>query len=468
MTLFAPFSSDPRGFVWTGGFEDTFIPHPHPKSGRGLDEYLLTGHYEQWRDDLDRAASLGLRALRYGIPWYRVNPAIGVFDWTWTDPVIDYAARELGLTLILDLVHYGPPLWLQDGFLNPSYPEAVAAFARAVTARYVDKVRWYTPLNEPLITAEFCGLRGIWPSHSQGDAGFITVLIQVCRGIVTATDAIREIDSSIGIAHVECSANYVAGDGARAEDVDHWQARSWLPSDVLTGRVNSAHPLASWLEAHGAGPESWAAFAERPFAPDLWGVNYYPEISAHLLERHDGRLRSRSYDAWTGGLKEALTAAYTRYGVPLFVSETSTHGDDDRRSAWLRDSVAAVQQVQRRGIPVAGYTWWPMIDLIDWSYGAGEYLVEDFVAHLGYPPQGVQAVDSAAFARNMEWESMQSYPLERYLRRMGLWRLDASEGGNGFTRSETTTAQDMRALIQQHAAAGATDGEGTTIVMDTR
>src|SRR5258708_2765040 len=137
MTLFAPFSPDTNAFVWLGGFEDTFIPRPHPESGRGLDEYLLTGHYEHWRADLDRAASLGLHALRYGIPWYRVNPAPGVFDWTWTDPVIDYATRELGLTLILDLVHYGAPLWLNGGFLNPSYPEAVAAFARAVAERYV-------------------------------------------------------------------------------------------------------------------------------------------------------------------------------------------------------------------------------------------------------------------------------------------------------------------------------------------
>jgi hypothetical protein len=185
------------------------------------------------------------------------------------------------------------------------------------------------------------------------------------------------------------------------------------------------------------------------------------------MERHDGQLHSRNYDAWTDGFEDALTGAYARYGVPLFVSETSTHGDDDRRSAWLRDSVAAVQTVQGQGVPVAGYTWWPLIDLVDWSYGAGDYVVEDFVAHLGYPPQGVRAGGTVAFARNMEWESARSYPIERYLRRMGLWSLDGHVDGNGFARNETAAARAMRALIQHRSALGAADGEGTPMVADT-
>ncbi|HXT36280.1 MAG TPA: family 1 glycosylhydrolase [Chloroflexota bacterium] len=457
MTLQAPFSSDPRAFVWAGGFEDTFVPHPHPGSGRSLDEYLLTGHYEHWRADLDRAASVGFQALRYGIPWYRVNPAPGVFDWTWSDQVIDHATRELGLTIILDLVHYGPPLWLAEGFLNPGYPEAVAAFARSVTQRYADRVRWYTPLNEPLITAEFCGLRGIWPPHQYGDSGFVRVLEPVCRGIVATTAAIRAVDPSIGIAHVECSALYRAGTGARAEDLAHWQARAWLPSDLLTGRVDATHPLASWLETQGLGPEAWSWFVNTPFAPDLWGVNYYPEISVHRLERRGHRLHSQSEDAWAAGLEEALTSTYARYGIPLFVSETSTHGDDARRGAWLADSVAAIARLRGRAIPILGYTWWPLLDLIDWSYGAGAAVIEDFVAHLGYPPQGMPVDHAAAFARQMEWEAVREYPVDRYLRRMGLWRLDRLEGESGFTRSETATAAGLRALIRQ----GAPSHEGT-------
>ena len=35
----------------------------------------------------------GRNGMRYGFPWYRINPAPGVFDWSWTDQVVDYAAH---------------------------------------------------------------------------------------------------------------------------------------------------------------------------------------------------------------------------------------------------------------------------------------------------------------------------------------------------------------------------------------
>jgi hypothetical protein len=56
-------------FDWAVGIEDTFIPQLARTTGRLLDEYALTQHYERWREDLDLAASLGVKSMRYGIPW---------------------------------------------------------------------------------------------------------------------------------------------------------------------------------------------------------------------------------------------------------------------------------------------------------------------------------------------------------------------------------------------------------------
>ncbi len=461
MALLAPFSHDAGAFVWMGGYEDTFVQHPHPRSQRGLDEYLLTGHYDYWREDLDRAASLGLQALRYGIPWYRVNPAPRVFDWTWTDLVIEYATSSLGLTLVLDLVHYGTPPWLKDGFLNPQYVPAVAAYARAVAERYSNRVHWYTPLNEPLITAEFCGLRGIWPPHQRGDDGFVRILDQVCRGVIATTEALRSVDAGVGIAHAECAALFRAGSATLLEDVVRWQARSWLPGDLLMGHVDAHHPLAGWLDEHGLGPESRAWYAHHPFTPDLWGVNYYPEISVHCLEMENGHPRSRNEEGWTEGLGDTLRQTYERFNVPLFVSETSTHGDDRRRNSWLGDSVSVVRQARAQHIPVLGYTWWPLLDLFDWSYGAGDYVADDFVARLGYPMNGSTPETSEAFARVMSWEAVRSYPLDRYLRRMGLWRLDDASA-RGFARQETATADMYRQIIREGIASVLAAGDQRT------
>ena len=64
--------------------------------GRRLDEYELTGHQEQWREDLDRVRATGASAIRYGLPWYRVNPAPGRFDWAWADEVLGHLAAKPG------------------------------------------------------------------------------------------------------------------------------------------------------------------------------------------------------------------------------------------------------------------------------------------------------------------------------------------------------------------------------------
>src|SRR5439155_15818786 len=95
-----------RDFSWGVGIEDTFIPHTRP-GFRTLDEYEITGHYRLWREDFDLLAKLGVDYVRWGIPWYRVNPAPGQFDWQWVDEALDYLVNVTRVLPIIDLMHYG-------------------------------------------------------------------------------------------------------------------------------------------------------------------------------------------------------------------------------------------------------------------------------------------------------------------------------------------------------------------------
>ena len=105
----------------------------------------------------------------------------GEFDWRWTDQVIPYMVEELGITPIVDLMHYGCPFWLRREFASAEYPKAVAAYAAAFARRYDGLVRWYTPLNEPIVTALFCGQRGLWPPYLRGESGYVQIMLQVVR-----------------------------------------------------------------------------------------------------------------------------------------------------------------------------------------------------------------------------------------------------------------------------------------------
>ena len=141
------------GFCWAVGIEDTFISAKWPATGRSLDEYELTRHYESWREDFERIAWLGVSAVRYGIPWHRVHTAPGRFDFAFADETLGWLL-ERGITPIVDLVHYGTPSWLEGAFLNPDYPRHVAEFACALVERFRGRLRWITPMNEPRIARD--------------------------------------------------------------------------------------------------------------------------------------------------------------------------------------------------------------------------------------------------------------------------------------------------------------------------
>ena len=155
---------EPEHFIWAAGIEDTFVPQTRP-GHRSLDEYELMGHYENWREDLALASELGLKALRWGVPWYRVEPEPGRFDWRWIDEVLPYLVEELKITPILDLMHYGTPFWLSREFANRDYPKFVARYAAEFARRYKGLIRFYTPLNEPIINSLMCGMRGLWAPY---------------------------------------------------------------------------------------------------------------------------------------------------------------------------------------------------------------------------------------------------------------------------------------------------------------
>jgi beta-glucosidase/6-phospho-beta-glucosidase/beta-galactosidase len=370
-------------FIWASGIENTFVPQTRP-GHRALDEYQLMGHYTHWRDDLQLAASLGLQGLRWGVPWYRVEPLPGEFDWRWTDEVLPYLVEELKLTPIIDLMHYGCPFWLRREFASDDYPQAVAAYAAAFARRYSSLVRWYTPLNEPLVNALMCGKRGLWPPYLRGDNGYLRIILQLARGIVRTVHALKDVDPTALMVHVEAAGLSRAAQEDLAPLAVEEQQRGYLVFDLLTGRVTPEHPLYPWLLRHGASPAALQAFTHEPLALDAMGLNFYPQWSTQQLYIDArGRLAYRPAEQDGAGFAELIESYYGRYGVPILVTETSARGDESIRARWLEASVQTVKQLRGVGVPVLGYTWFPLFTMIDWRYRFGRGPLEEYYLELG-------------------------------------------------------------------------------------
>lgn len=380
LTIPGPSASE---FIWAGGIEDTFVPQARPGQ-RPLDEYELMGHYEHWREDIALTKELNMQALRWGVPWYRVEPSQGEFDWSWTDQVIPYMVEELGITPIIDLMHYGTPFWLQREFDNPDYPRAVAAYAAAFARRYSNLVRWYTPLNEPLVNAIMCGRRGLWPPYLRGHKGYVRVMMQLAKGIVLTVRALKEIDPEAIMVHVDAAGIVRSSRADLAPLAMEDQYQRFLCYDLITGRIDTEHPLYTWLLRNGASPDDLFALAQEPIALDVLGLNFYPQWSTkELFVNRQGKVAYRIIERQGLGFADMIASYYQRYNVPVIVTETSARGSDRGRSNWLKTSLQAVRVLRGQGVPVLGYTWFPITTMIDWDYRTGRGPLEKYELELG-------------------------------------------------------------------------------------
>jgi beta-glucosidase/6-phospho-beta-glucosidase/beta-galactosidase len=355
------------------GIEDTFVPQSQPGE-RPIDEYELTQHYEQFATDLELARSVGADLLRWGVPWHRVSPEAGVWDWSWVDRVME-RYRELGLRPLIDLVHYGTPLWLTGQFSHPDYPDHVAEYAHRFAERYRDVATDYHPVNEPVIHALFSGEYAYWPPYLSGPTGFATIAAALARGFVQTQRAIASILDDATFIHVDAGMRYIGDD--IASEHRHTAARlrqqSFLVEDLVTGAVDCEHPLIRMLEAGGITDDEINWFSDNAVRPDVMGVNYYPRHSTEVFEarvHHGGGFADpRPFrDDGTEGLREVLSTYAERYKAPVMLTETCVTGTEAERIEWMDASVTAVRELSASGIPVVGYTWWPLFDMYEWTY----------------------------------------------------------------------------------------------------
>ncbi len=372
----------PDAFMWSAGIEDTFIAEPWPQTGRILDEYELTGHYRRWREDIGLMAELGIHVARYGIPWYRVNPAKGKWHWDWADRALE-RLLELGIEPIVDLVHYGTPAWIEGGFLAADFSERMAEYAGRLAERFKGRIHAYTPLNEPRITAWYCGKLGWWPPCRRGWRGFVAVMLGICLGIVRTIEALHAVDENILPVHVDATDLYETSNPALNPEVERRQEIVFLALDLISGRVVKEHPLHDWLLRQGATLKDLEWFQEHAIELALIGINLYPMYSRKVLVKSARGLRIQMPYA-SGEIIDRLGEMYwERYRCPLLITETAAVGSVQRRQDWLDASVAAVKRVRERGIPLVGYTWWPMLAIVTWAYRQGTLSPAQYLKQLG-------------------------------------------------------------------------------------
>lgn len=336
--------------------------------------------WARYEDDAALARAAGANAFRFSVSWSRVEPFPGRFD----ARVLARYGRfvqhliALGLEPVVTLFHYTHPLWFHQ--LSPwTSTESVwrfARFARAVATALGDGVRFWVPLNEPLVFV----LAGYYDA-------------QIPPGIADGRSAARAFDNLLA-AHAEAAAVIREINPRAAIGIAHnmmafapERPRHWLDRALV--RVSHRCYNRATVEAFATGrwdfllPPMTRIRGRRDDLPrslDVFGVNFYSRL--HL--RCPGRTRligEFAYrDAAGGGLTDngweiapgelaSLLREAASGGFPIVVTENGLADAGDRlRARFLEEHSAAIAE---SGVPVHGYFHWSLVDNYEWLDGFG-------------------------------------------------------------------------------------------------
>jgi beta-glucosidase/6-phospho-beta-glucosidase/beta-galactosidase len=348
----------PAHFMFATGIE---CSNPTIRHGRvRRDQLEECGHYDRWQEDLALVRELGLKFLRYGLPYHKVHVAPGVYDWSFADLAMAEMQR-LGITPILDLLHFGVPDWLGN-FQNPELPAHFADYAQAVAQRY-PWVRYWTPVNEIYVTAKLSTLDAMWNEQIRTDHAFVTALKHLVAACKLACDRIVALRPDAVIVHSE-SAEYIhEARLVQTPRVTLANKQRFISLDLLFGNPPDADVLL-YLMDNGLTREEYAWFMRgEPAGYQVLGLDYYGRNE--FMVRPDGRkVPAEDVLGW-----HLISEEYfRRYKKPLMHTETNVF-DPKAATAWLWKQWLNILKTRADGVPVLGFTWYSLIDQIDWDIG---------------------------------------------------------------------------------------------------
>lgn len=348
-------------FIFATGIECSYprITTPHGKKVR-IDELESTFHYRHWRRDLELVKDLGIRYLRYGPPYYKLHLSYDLYDWEFTDQVFAYM-RTLQIEPIVDLCHFGVPDWIGD-FQNPDWPLLFAAYARDFANRY-PWIRFYTPVNEIYVCAKLSALAGFWNEQLHDERSFVTALKHLCMANLLAVSEILNVQPDAVFIQSESAEHFHIGshDQTCIDRASFENRRRFLSFDLLYSHP-PAGDMVSYLFDNGMTRAEYNYFMTHGLGDVMVMGNDFYERNEQIVMQDGGLKPAGEVLGWS-----AITRQYyERFRRPTMHTETN-YNDAERAPRWLWKEFFNVLHLREQGIPVLGFTWYSLLDRVDWD-----------------------------------------------------------------------------------------------------
>ena len=341
------------------------------------DQILYSGHYTR-PGDIEKFAALGIKKLRYPVLWeFHRRVESKPIDWSWIEQRLN-TIRDNGITPIAGLIHHGSGPAFTD-LLDKDFPFKLAAYAAAVAEKF-PWLEYYTPVNEPLTTARFSGLYGLWYPHSKDELSFTRMLIIQLKAVVLSMQAIRKINPKAKLVQTE-DLSKTHSTALLSYQADFENERRWLTYDLLCGKVDQQHFFWNYFVSIGVDISDLDFFLDNPCPPDIIGFNYYVTSERYLDEKienyhsttHGGNSKHKYADVEAvrvielAGLDMLLKEAWHRYKLPLAITENHLSCTREEQMRWFKETWESCCNLKKQGIDIQAVTVWSLLGAFDWN-----------------------------------------------------------------------------------------------------
>ncbi|HWH62057.1 MAG TPA: family 1 glycosylhydrolase [Ginsengibacter sp.] len=345
-------------FMFSTGIENSYPTIELPDGSKfRVDEMEKTGHYRNWKTDFQLVKELDIEYLRYGPPYYSTHISPGKYSWDFADETFN-KLKELGITPIVDLCHFGVPDWIGN-FQNPDLPIYFAEYAAAFANRF-PYLQLYTPINEIFIASQFSAQYGWWNEKLQSDKAFVNALKYLCKANVMAMHEILKVQPEATFIQSESSEYFHALEPEATALARFLNQKRFLSLDLTYGYPLNV-PMYEYLLSSGMTPKEFQWFAKNQVkARCIMGNDYY--VTNEHIVHPDGMTQAAGE---IFGYYVITSQYYRRYRLPIMHTETNIKMPASRE--WLIKQWANVHRLKHDGVPVVGFTWYSLLHQVDWD-----------------------------------------------------------------------------------------------------
>ncbi|GAA60463.1 beta-glucosidase [Pseudoalteromonas sp. BSi20652] len=368
--------------------------------------HIACDHYNNWQQDIDLIASLGVDAYRLSISWPRVITASGELNAMgvkfYTD-ILDELKRK-NIKAFVTLYHWDLPQHLEDegGWLNRKTAYAFEQYVELITNAFGTRVYSYATLNEPFCSA-FLGYEiGI---HAPGLVGkqygkkaahHLLLAHGLAMNVLNKTSPNTQNGIVLNFTPAYPLTNSQQDiDSAKYAD-DY--LNQWYMKPIMDGEypdIINQLPSEHLPDIHSGDME----LISQPI--DYLGINFYTRqvYKAHPTDIYEpiaptGPLTDMGWEVYPQSFTDLLVSLNKTYTLPpIYITEngaampdTYNNGEvnDLDRLNYYNDHLNAVHNAVEQGVAIQGYFAWSLMDNFEWAEG---YLKRFGIVYVDYKTQ---------------------------------------------------------------------------------